>query len=149
MADTDTLDLTEFKEGTTVIVVKKVQDGTAAEIEGTVQSGNELGLLIKPKGKTKFELILAADIDEVRPVKEDAKPLTRKTLKVVELPQARNHLLERHAFTLAKVNAMSDEEAFKTHESIDHEASDLGHVHGEKGKSDREAAIDEAAGEQS
>jgi len=146
MADTK-LDLTEFNDKK-VVVIKKADDGSATEIEGTVQSGNALGLLIKPKGKTKFELIVADDIEEVRPVREEAKALTRKTLKVVELPQARNHLLERHAYTLAQVNAMSDDEALEAHNGIDHEASDLGHVHGEKGKSDREAAI-ESAGDES
>lgn len=128
---TATDNLTQYSDKK-VVVVRKQEDGSAKEVEGTVQTANELGLLIKPKGQTKFDLIPADEIEDIRLAQSTAKAIARKTLKVVELGQARSHLVERHAFTLSQVNAMSEEEAFQTHEGIDHEAGDLGHVHGSK-----------------
>lgn len=139
-----TQDLTQFVDKK-VVVVKNAEDGTSVEVEGTVQSGNELGLVIKPKGKTNFDIIQASDIEEVRLVESAQKSLTRRTLKPVKLEQARNHLLERHAYTLAQVNKMSDQQALDAHEGIDHEASDLGHVHGDKNDTERAQAVEAEA----
>lgn len=136
----------EQYNGKKVVVVKKNKEGGADEIEGTVQSGNELGLLVKLKGKTTADIIEAADIVEVRYVVDAPKALERKVLKVVEFGQARNHLLERHGFTLAQINAMDEKAAFDTHNSVDHVYADLGHEHGDKKKTERVEAVD-AAGE--
>lgn len=133
-------------ENKKIVVVKKNEDGSASEIEGVAQAANELGILIKPKGKTNFDLVPIGDIEEIRYVEGTVKKLTRKTLKEVEFGQARNHLLERHGFTLAQVNDMDEKSAFEKHNAIDHEGSDLGHVHGDKNKTERAEAI-EAAGE--
>lgn len=136
-------DLSQYNDKK-VIVTHKAKDGAdGVETEGTVQTGNELGLLIKPKGKTGLALINKDDIDDIKLVPSSAKALTRKTLKPVELGQARTHLAERHGYTLSQVNKMSEEEAFETHAGIDHEAADLGHVHGDK--SANEKAIENAA----
>lgn len=125
--------------------VKLVRNETgkdeATEIEGTVQSGNELGILIRPKGKTQFELIPAAEIESVDFVEDKAKELSRKTLKIVEFGAARAHLLERHAYTLSDVNKLTELEAYDLHNLLDHEAEDLGHVHGDKDATERAAAV--------
>jgi hypothetical protein len=140
MADTD---LAQY-EGKKIIVIKKVEGGDAVEIEGTAQASNDLGILIKPKGKTNFDLIHKGDIEEVRYVVEKPKALGRKTLKLVEFGQARNHLLERHGYTLAQVNEIDEKQAFDAHNAIDHVASDLGHEHGDKAKTERVEAIENA-----
>jgi hypothetical protein len=130
------LDLSQY-DGKRVVVTHNQADGTAAETEGTVQTGNSLGLLIKPKGKSAVEIIEAGDIEGIILAPEKQKNFGVTYLKVVELGGARKHLLDRHAATLTAVNSMTEEDAFKLHASIDHEDSDLGHVHGEKPKKDK------------
>lgn len=134
-------DLSQY-EGKKIIVVKK--DGeNAVELEGTAQTANEVGILLKPKGKATVDIVSAEDIVEVRYVVEKPKALTRKTLKVVEFGQARNHLLERHGYTLARINEMDEQEALNEHSRINHEAADLGHVHGDKSETPRAQAVNE------
>jgi hypothetical protein len=135
-----TLDLTEFVNKKVVLVrnLAKPNDKgeTAEELEGTLVAVAGDALMFKPKGKTNALLIDTADVESVNFAQEKAKTLTRKTLKIVTHGQARTHLLERHAFTLTAINAMSETDAFKLHNEIDHEGSDLGHIHGEKPSKD-------------
>lgn len=138
--------LAEFKDKKVVVTRNLPEPNekgeSAVEIEGTVQIGNALGLLIKPKGKTNFELIPAAEIEEVVLAKESNKALKRSKLQHVKLGQARRHLLERHGIALAWVNNATEEQALEYHNSLNHEELDLGHVHVEKSK-------DEPAGDES
>lgn len=120
----------EQYNGKRVLVTTKNGD-EANEIEGTVESGNPLGLLIKPKGKTNLVLL---EIDQVIEIKVVTPPVAQKALKAkklrkVELGQARTHLLERHGYSLKDINAMTEEAAFEFHASLDHVSLDLGHVH--------------------
>lgn len=126
------IDLKQFADKKVVVVHRVEGQENAVETEGKAEAANENGILIKPKGKTQMQLIESANIEDVRFVDEKPKALTVKYLKVVEFGQARAHLLERHAFSLTAVNAMSEKDAFEQHKNLDHVASDLGHVHGEK-----------------
>lgn len=101
----------------------------AEEFEGTVQAVAGDTLMVKPKGKTTPRLVEVSNIESIDFAPEKAKNLTRKKLKPVGFGQARNHLLERHGFTLAQVNDMTEKQAFEHHEKVDHVAADLGHVH--------------------
>lgn len=142
-------DYSEF-QGKKVVVVRNLSEPnekgeSAVEIEGLAQSANELGILIKPKGKVSLELIPADEIEEVSFAPEKEKPLKAKTLKPVSYGQARAHLLERHGVDLEWVNSVSEQEAYDYHKSLDHEELNLGHVHGEKeSKSKAEEAIADA-----
>lgn len=104
----------------------------AEEIEGTIEAANELGVMFKPKGQVKAQILETDEVEEVRHAPEKAKTLKAKTLKPITFGQAKGHLLERHGYTLAAVNAISEQDALDLHNSIDHVAEDLGHVHGEK-----------------
>lgn len=128
---TDTLNLADY-EGQRVIVTRKLEDGTLAEVEGTCQSANELGVLIKPRGKASVEIIEASDIEQVTFAPEKPKKLGPKYVKEITYGNARRHLLDRHSATLTEIAAMSEETALRTHAAIDHEADDLGHRHGDK-----------------
>lgn len=124
-------------DGKKVTVVRNLPEKNEAgeasvELEGVVQVGNTLGLLIKPKGKVQFELVPAEEIEEIYLTPESAKKLKRSKLKLVTLGQARRHLAERHGYTLAWVNEATEEQAFEHHTSLDHEAMDLGHIHVDK-----------------
>ena len=103
----------------------------AVEVEGTVQTGNELGLLVKPKGQVSFKIFHRDSIepDSITLVEDKSTKLKRSKLQPVKIGQARRHLLERHGFTLSYVNGLTEEQAMKVHDEIDHEMEDLGHVH--------------------
>lgn len=105
---------------------------SAVELEGTLEAANASGVMFKPKGQVKPDIINASEIEDIRLAPEKAKKITAKVLKPIQLGQARSHLLERHGLTLSEVNGLSEEDAFKYHEGIDHKEADLGHVHGEK-----------------
>ena len=129
-------------QGKKVILVRNEPNVTdAVEIEGTVQSGNALGILIKPKGKTNYELVPAAEIEQIDFVAEKPKELDRKVLRVVEYGQARPHLLERHNWTLTKINETNELDAYDFHNLLDHVAEDLGHVHGNRKETEVAEAI--------
>lgn len=123
--------------GKQVTIVRNLADSNeAVEVEGKVQVGNQLGLLIKPKGKVQFDLIPIDEIEEVSLAKEGNKALKRSKLQPVKVGQARRHLLERHGYTLAWVNSVTEEQAAEHHDEINHEEADLGHIHVEKSEAD-------------
>lgn len=126
-------DLTQYADKKVTIVRNLPEpnesgEGTV-EIEGVVQVANEHGLLIKPKGQVKFELIPASEIEDVYMAREGVKKLKRSKLKPVALGQARRHLVERHGITLEWANNATEEQALEYHNSLDHEGLDLGHYH--------------------
>lgn len=127
--------------GKKVLVTVKAEDGTFTEVEGTVEVGTPDGVLIKPKGKTKIDLIEAASIEEIKYVAEAPKAITAKKLKLVTFGQARGHLLERHGYKLADINGMTEQAAFDFHAGLDHKALDLGHVHEDKAETPAGAAV--------
>jgi hypothetical protein len=133
MTEATALDLTKY-DGKKVVVQRTNSDNVLEEVEGTVQTGNALGLLIKPKGKASVEIIEASSIEGVELAPEKAKKLGPKYIKEVELGQARQHLLDRHGATLNEVNEMTEQEAYDEHFEINHENEDIGHRHGEKPK---------------
>ena len=139
--------MTDYKkyEGKKVKLTRTEAGKTdTVEIEGTVQSGNALGVLIRPKGKTQFELIPAVEIEEINYVEDKAKDLTVKTLKVITFGQGRAHLLERHNYTLTDVNKLTELEGYDLHNLIDHVSENLGHIHGDKTATPRVEAVEAA-----
>lgn len=132
--------------GKKVLVTVKAEDGSAVEVEGTVEKANDFALVIKPKGKTRLDIIENDAIIEIKYIAETGTPLKAKLLKPVELGQARTHLLERHGYTLADINKMDEQGAFDFHKALDHVALDLGHTHGVK-ESPASAAVEAVAAE--
>lgn len=148
---TEERDLSQFKDKRVVVTRNLPEPNdkgeSAVEVEGLVQVGSALGLVIKPKGQTKFDLIPAEEIEEIHLAKDSSKPLKASKIKLVELGQARRHLLERHGYTLEWVNSVDEETAKQHHDEIDHEAEGLGHVHSAKG--DKDEKKDESDGSDS
>lgn len=105
---------------------------TSVELEGTAQSANELGILLKPKGKTSVKLIEASQIERVQFAPEEAKALKAKPLQPVKYGNARQHLADRHGVPLADVNQLSEESALSYHEDVEHDQTVISHFHQEK-----------------
>lgn len=141
---TATQDLTSFVDRKVVLVYNSGDE--TKEIEGTVQQASAVGVIIKPKGRAGIELIEAGQIERIEAAPEKEKTLPQKNLKNVLYGAARQHLLDRHSFTLTQVNSMTEEAALEVHDAIDH--ADLGHSHGEVTKNEVTGeAAPESAGE--
>lgn len=148
------VDVTEIKkyEGQRVVLTRNLSEPnesgeSAVEVEGEVQAANEMGVLIKPKGQVQFKLIPLSEIEEVSLRETKANKLKASKLALCKLGKARSHLLERHGVTLEWANEVSEEDAYKYHESIDHVKDDLGHVHVDKDAEKAKADADSSGSE--
>ena len=117
----------ESFEGKNVILHLIKSDGTVEELTGTVESANEHGMAFKPKGKRDFVLVEPKDIEEITEAPQALKSIPQKKLKPIADGSVRQHLLDRHGYQRSVVNGMTDEQAVKLHDEIDHK--DLGHRH--------------------
>lgn len=134
-------------EGKRISIVYTGADGTQVTAEGKAEKANEKAVLLKPKGKTNFDLIEADKIQTITVQADEAKPLTAKTLKPVVVGASKTHLLERHGLTLGEANGLTEEAGLQYHSELDHAALDLGHVHGVKASAEKAAALEEKAAE--
>lgn len=151
MTDTD---LTKFQGKRVLVQVKLDQPNekgeTLIEVEGKAEAANALGILLKPKGRTQVDLIEADKIESVELAPDTEKKLAARTISNAEYGKARQHLLDRHGCSLEQVNALNEDQAFSQHQAIDHKASGLGHVHGEKKAAEERAeALEKAAADES
>lgn len=150
-ATEETTEGLEKWNGKRVTVVRNLPEPNEAgdssiEVEGLVQVGNPMGLLIKPKGKVTFDLIPIEEIEEVFEKAEETKELKAAKIKPVPKDKVKRHLLDRHGYTLEWVNKVTDDQAEQHHNEIDHEAKNLGHVHvAEEAKPEGEAAAGDEA----
>ncbi len=132
---TTALDLTQYSGKKVVVYATNKEDPSVTdEIEGTVQIGTAVGLLIKLKGKSVAEIIEAERIDSIEAAPEPEKKIRVRYVKDVTVETVRKHLVDMHAVKLSDINGMTGQSALDWHASMDHEALDLGHRHGEKPK---------------
>lgn len=127
MTDTQ-IDLTKFLNQ--VIKFQLVVNGEGPQVmEGTVIMVNGPAMILSPKGSTRNRLIELSDILvgslEVVPIRP--KELKPKQVLGTAASNVRQHLLDRHGYELAVINGITDVQAWKEHEEIDHDR--LGHHH--------------------
>lgn len=122
-------DYSQFS-GKRVLIVTEI-DGEAAEVEATLEVVNDHGVLVKPKGKPKLEIIRNEHITEIREIAAVAA-VSRKSIKPIPFGKVRSHLAERHGLKVSDINAMTEEQAQEFHNGLDHAALDLGHDHAVK-----------------
>ncbi len=109
---------------------KKVVVTTGGEeLEGTVETGSPLGIVLKPKNSSRSLLIEAKDIDTIVEANSGPKKLKPRSLPSVSKGKFREHLLERHGYPLADIQAMTEDAAETFHGTIEH--GPLGHFHRE------------------
>lgn len=131
-----------------VVLVRNVTDDegnvAAEEAEGTVLAVNPSGgILFKPKGRVSGILVMTDDIESIgfAPIKE--KPIAVRYLREVKFGSTRQHLADRHGYTLdGDLAGMSEQDALAEHEAIDHE--ELSHRHGEKPEATEPEPVEES-----
>lgn len=129
--------------GKQVILHLIQDDGSVAELEGKVEDASEVGMAFKEKGKRDVDLVLPDQIEEITAAPEKPKKIVQKKLKAVTVTTVRQHLADRHGWTIGEVNEMSDDEALGVHDDLDH--SDLGHKHESDEDDNNEAGENESA----
>lgn len=107
-------------------------EGESVELEGKAEAANAMGVLFKPKGRSNLELYELGNIVSITFAPEKEKKLTAKILRRVEYGNAKQHLGDRHGYTLESLNAMNEQEAYDFHKGVNHVEQDLSHVHGDK-----------------
>lgn len=121
---------------------------SAVEIEGNVQLVNAGHMLVKPRGQVKFTMIALSEVENVSIVENTAKKFKANKLKPVKLGDVRRHLLDRHGVQITWANSCTEEQALAYHDSLDHAALDLGHVHQSKDEADAEKSATPAAADE-
>jgi len=109
------------------VILHLVEEDGLREVEGKVEAASAAGVAFKEKGQRDLKLVLPDAIEEIQLAPTKPKKAVQKKLKPIEEQHARQHLADRHGYTLEAVNGMSDANAFAEHESIDH--TGLGHRH--------------------
>lgn len=133
------MDLSQFlnKRVTLVLNLDKPnpEGHLAEELDGLVTTVSPDGdaLILKPRGSTLTMLIETKNIepDSMKVVIEKPRELKPRALGPLSLGNARQHLLSHHWFQVAPINDMTDEQAHKVHEGIDH--TGFGHTHKAEG----------------
>lgn len=134
----------------TITVADPEAEGGQKALEGTVDTGTEMGLLFKPKGKASLELIEASKVISVEVAPESPKKITVKALLPLKDSGARQHLVDRHGYKVSDIDPLSEVDALKFHESeVGHDG--LAHNHDgkpkEAGDASAEGEADAATGE--
>lgn len=123
-----------------VVLHKIKEDGSMEQLIGTIKAATIAGVPFKTKGKAGIDLIQVKDIEEVALAPSKEKSVTQKKLAIVEMGNARQHLIDRHGVELSWAKNASEKEAFDWHATLDH--TNLGHVHVDKTK-DKDESKDE------
>lgn len=98
------------------------------EVTGRIIEGNDLGVIFKAKSQRVQELINTEDILDVsEAVSARLRVVSQKKLKQVGPSVIKRHMADYHGWGRTQLNGMSEVEAMRQHDEIDH--SDLGHCH--------------------
>lgn len=103
----------------------------AKEVEGLVEviAPDGSALVLKPKGSLRNMMVESHEIEpnSLHVLAEKIKQLSAKKVTGVDLRNIRQHLLDRHGWTLLIINETSDQEALRAHSGMTHNL--LGHFH--------------------
>jgi hypothetical protein len=137
--------MTVLTEGKGLATITEPDGSSTEDIEVTIDAIANNMVLLRRKGKSQIEMLMADVITSFETVESAAKNGTAKIKQRALLPldaaKARRHLLDYHSVSLSWINENSPETALEYHETLDH--SDLGHNHEKVEK--EEAAEEEAA----
>jgi hypothetical protein len=144
-APAETVDYTQYVNKKVILTVKNPEDAEGSkEREGTIVTATPVGIMFRDKGRTTSDILVPNEILGVE-LAPDNRKVTVKYIKEVELGNVRAHLADRHGFLLSVVNSMTEDEAQTVHNSQHSEhGGDLGHIHGERPRTNREQAIADA-----
>lgn len=122
------LDLTSYTgKRVTLTFLDSEDEGKQVAQEGLIELATEQGVMFKKRGSSGVQLIEAKDVQTVVELPSKEANVTVKKLQPIAAGRVRQHLVDRHGFTVEAANTLSEAEATVQHEQIDHKP--LGHVH--------------------
>ncbi|AUV60679.1 hypothetical protein HOS75_gp051 [Gordonia phage SteveFrench] len=101
--------------------------GAEEAVIGTVASASPKGIAFKEKGRSSLTLVPGDQIADIRIATEAEPEMKARRLNIVNLDSVKRHLVDRHGYALADINAMPPEQALSFHDGIDH--APLSHFH--------------------
>ncbi len=129
-----TIEVAEIENlvGKNVILVAHEEGGTeSVEYRGTLVTFNSaIGLLFKERGKSRQDIFILNQIDDIREDDFTILPVKSATMKPIAVGSHRAHLAKNHGMNLSEINAMTEDDAKAYHDTVDH--ADLGHNHDRK-----------------
>ncbi|MFD5451630.1 hypothetical protein [Streptomyces sp. NPDC127100] len=129
------VDYSKYKDKMVTLTLQGRDEPFAAR----VVEGNDMGIMYKEKNQRVPQI---ASADDILSIEEAVSPrlrlVTKKKLRAVSEPTIKRHLADYHGLTLTELNGMSEGEALRRHDEIDH--SDLGHEHSDEVASASQAA---------
>lgn len=110
-------------------VTLKLSDEAEA-FQATVEAATPLAVIFKRKGKSQVEFKDAALVESIELIDEAEPVVKARRQDFVSLDNIKRHLVDRHGYAVADVNAMKAIDALNFHDTIDH--TPLGHFHADK-----------------
>ncbi|ANA86039.1 hypothetical protein BH766_gp70 [Gordonia phage Demosthenes] len=123
---TAVVDLDEYV-GRKVSFTLAEEGAEPVQVEATIEATSEQFTFYKPKGKSNGVMVPTAQISNPALAPEAVAELKPRRLNPIAITNIKRHLVDRHGYPLADIDAMTPEAAFEFHESLDH--SPLGHFH--------------------
>ncbi|QDF18292.1 hypothetical protein SEA_DAKITI_79 [Gordonia phage Dakiti] len=117
------LALTDYADKRVELLTTEAED----YVTGTVASASPQAIAFKEKGRSSLTLVPADQIKDIRIAPESEADMKARRLNIVNLDSVKRHLVDRHGYALADINAMSPEQALSFHDGIDH--TPLSHFH--------------------
>lgn len=114
-----------------VVAIVNVSD-TAVELDGDLKAVHERGIMIRPRGRTSFEMIETIDLESLELYDEKPKRIEPKRMAHVLFGATRQHLADRHGWALDELNSpeFTEARAYDVHEEEHAPGSDpISHFH--------------------
>lgn len=131
MSSTEPTDYSAFKGKMVDLIIRVDGESEPRLLTGRIVEGNTLGVIFKAKSQRVQDVINAEDIISVtEAVTARLRLVSQKRLRAVTAPNIKRHLADYHGQSRSELNEMSEAEAIRRHDEIDH--SDLGHCHSDE-----------------
>lgn len=145
MTDTQApaIDFAEYEKKKVVVTIgdPRDKDKPTEEYEGTILVVTPVAVMFKPKGSAGQTIFMREQVLACQLVIGNTK-ITQKHLRPIDLGGNRQHLVDRHGFTISWANNHTEDEAasvhLQQHFDLDKE---LGHTHKAATPTAREEAI--------
>ncbi len=114
--------------------------GQDEALEGKVEQASPAGIAFKRRGRRDIEPFFPDGIESIEVVEKRPTKIKQKKQLPVADERVKAHLASAHGLTLTEVNALSQEDAVKMHNGIDH--TDLGHNHDKEPEAEKSEATE-------
>jgi hypothetical protein len=141
--DTQKIDFSQYEKKKVIITIGDPDDTdkSTEEYEGTILVVTPVAVMFKPKGAAGQSIFMRENVLACQLLVGKTK-IIQKHLRPVELGQIRQHLVDRHGFTISWANEQIEDTAAEVHaqQHVD-VAAELGHDHKQPAPTPREQAI--------